>query len=94
MLAADKGHVLDELEQTVHRFGISVSANGTPAPGAESEIRCTFRLVTVDGAPADPPSFTTVAPKWEPGDTIPLGRRTLARDPSSSSPASWAQASP
>jgi hypothetical protein len=37
----------------------------------------TFRLVTGDGAPADPPSFTTVAPKWEPGDTIPLGKRTL-----------------
>jgi hypothetical protein len=40
-------------------------------------MTCTFRLVTVDGAPADPPSLTTVAPKWEPGDTIPLGRRTL-----------------
>jgi hypothetical protein len=40
-------------------------------------MKCTFRLVTVDGAPADPPSFTTVAPKWQPGDTIPLGRRTL-----------------
>jgi hypothetical protein len=25
----------------------------------------------------DPPSLTTVAPKWEPGDTIPLGKRTL-----------------
>ena len=37
----------------------------------------TFKLVTVDGAPADPPPLTTVAPKWEPGDTIPLGRRTL-----------------
>jgi hypothetical protein len=37
----------------------------------------TFKLETVDGAPADPPSLTTVAPKWEPGDTIPLGRRTL-----------------
>jgi hypothetical protein len=24
-----------------------------------------------------PPSLTKVAPKWEPGDTIPLGRRTL-----------------
>jgi hypothetical protein len=31
--------------------------------------------VTVDGAPADPASFTTVAPKLR--DTIPLGRRTL-----------------
>jgi hypothetical protein len=40
-------------------------------------MTCTFRLVTVDGAPADPPSLTTVAPKWEPGDTIPLGARTL-----------------
>jgi hypothetical protein len=40
-------------------------------------MTCTFRLVTVDGAPADPPSLTTVAPKWEPGDTIPLGPRTL-----------------
>jgi hypothetical protein len=37
----------------------------------------TFKLVTVDGSPADPPSLTTVAPKWEPGDTIPLGKRTL-----------------
>ena len=40
-------------------------------------MTCTFRLVTVDGAPADPPSFTTVAPNWQPGDTIPLGKRTL-----------------
>jgi hypothetical protein len=37
----------------------------------------TFRLATADGAPADPPSVTTVAPKWEPGHTIPLGKRTL-----------------
>jgi hypothetical protein len=40
-------------------------------------MTCTFRLETADGAPADPPPFTTVAPKWQPGDTIPLGRRTL-----------------
>jgi hypothetical protein len=33
----------------------------------------TFKLETVDGAPADPPSFTTVAWKWRPGDKIPLG---------------------
>jgi len=39
--------------------------------------RPTFKLETVDGAPAEPPSLTTVAPKWEPGDTVPLGRRTL-----------------
>ena len=37
----------------------------------------TFKLVTVDGTPADPPSFQTVAPLWRPGDTIPLGRKTL-----------------
>ena len=33
----------------------------------------TFKLVAVDGTPADPPQFTTVAPQWRPGDTIPLG---------------------
>jgi hypothetical protein len=33
----------------------------------------TFQLVTVEGTPADPPSFKTVAPQWKPGDTIPLG---------------------
>jgi hypothetical protein len=37
----------------------------------------TFQLVTADGAPADPPTFKTVAPLWRPGDTIPLGARTL-----------------
>jgi hypothetical protein len=37
----------------------------------------TFQLVTVDGAPADPPTFRTVAPLWKPGDTIPLGGRAL-----------------
>jgi hypothetical protein len=33
----------------------------------------TFKLVTVDGTAADPPTFKTVAPQWKPGDTIPLG---------------------
>ena len=37
----------------------------------------TFKLVTADGTPADPPTFNTVAPLWRPGDTIPLGARTL-----------------
>jgi hypothetical protein len=37
----------------------------------------TFRLVTADGTPADPPEFKPVAPLRRPGDTIPLGRRTL-----------------
>ena len=37
----------------------------------------TFELRRVDGTPADPPSFQTVASLWRPGDTIPLGRRTL-----------------
>jgi hypothetical protein len=40
-------------------------------------MTCTFLLETADGAPADPPSFRTVAPLWRVGDTIPLGRRTL-----------------
>jgi hypothetical protein len=36
-----------------------------------------FELRRADGTPADPPRLTTVAPLWRPGDTIPLGRRTL-----------------
>jgi hypothetical protein len=36
-----------------------------------------FRLEDEDGAPADPPSFRTSVLAWRPGDTIPLGRRTL-----------------
>jgi len=40
-------------------------------------MTCTFLLETADGSPADPPSFTTVAPKWVPEHTIPLGRKTL-----------------
>jgi hypothetical protein len=37
----------------------------------------TFRLVRLDGSPAQPPSFQTTVLVWRPGDTIPLGRRTL-----------------
>jgi hypothetical protein len=33
----------------------------------------TFKLETMDGAPADPPLFTTVASQWRSGDTVPLG---------------------
>jgi len=37
----------------------------------------TFKLETADGAPADPPSLTTIVALWRAGDTIPLGPRTL-----------------
>jgi hypothetical protein len=37
----------------------------------------TFELRRADGTLADPARLTTVAPLWRPGDTIPLGRRTL-----------------
>lgn len=36
-----------------------------------------FRLETVEGSPADPPSLTSALPNWQPGDTIPLGDRML-----------------
>jgi hypothetical protein len=36
-----------------------------------------FRLEKADGAPAEPPTLTSAVPNWGPGDTIPLGRRTL-----------------
>ena len=36
-----------------------------------------FKLETVDGKPADPPTHATAVPNWRAGDTIPLGHRTL-----------------
>jgi hypothetical protein len=36
-----------------------------------------FRLVQEDGSPADPPTLKSAVPDWRPGDTIPLGIRTL-----------------
>jgi hypothetical protein len=38
----------------------------------------TFRLELEDGTPAHPPTFRS-APgvSWKPGDTIPMGRKTL-----------------
>jgi hypothetical protein len=36
-----------------------------------------FKLEATDGAPADPPTFESVVPKWRPGDEIPLGSRSL-----------------
>lgn len=34
----------------------------------------TYRLEQEDRTPADPPTFQTAVPTWNPGDTIPLGR--------------------
>jgi hypothetical protein len=36
-----------------------------------------FRLETVDGAPAEPPTLSAAVPNWKAGDMIHLGRRTL-----------------
>jgi len=36
-----------------------------------------FRLETTEGRPAEPPTLSAAVPNWKPGDTIPLGRRTL-----------------
>jgi hypothetical protein len=36
-----------------------------------------YRLEQKDGTPADPPTLKTAVPEWRPGDTIPLGGRTL-----------------
>ena len=32
-----------------------------------------YKLEHEDGSPADPSTFSTAAPNWNPGDTIPLG---------------------
>jgi hypothetical protein len=36
-----------------------------------------FRLETVEGELAEPPTLSASVPNWKPGDTISLGRRTL-----------------
>jgi hypothetical protein len=36
-----------------------------------------FRLETVDGVAADPPTLEAAVPNWESGDSIYLGSRTL-----------------
>jgi hypothetical protein len=36
-----------------------------------------FKLETTDGAPAEPPTLPSAVPNWCPGDTIPLGGKTL-----------------
>ena len=36
-----------------------------------------FRLETVEGKPADPPTLSAAVPNWSVGDTIHLGDRTL-----------------
>jgi hypothetical protein len=36
-----------------------------------------FRLETAGGEPAEPLRLTSAVPNWRPGDTIPLGDRTL-----------------
>lgn len=37
-----------------------------------------FRLETVDGEPADPPTFEAAVPNWRLGDEIPLRSRWAA----------------
>ena len=36
-----------------------------------------FRLETVDGAPAEPPTISVAVPVLRVGDSVPLGKRTL-----------------
>jgi hypothetical protein len=36
-----------------------------------------FRLETLEGVPAEPPTIASAVPNWKAGDTIPLVRRTL-----------------
>jgi hypothetical protein len=36
-----------------------------------------FRLERTEGSPADPPTYRSSVLRWDQGDTIPLGGRTL-----------------
>jgi hypothetical protein len=60
------------------------------SPGWRSTAKTFANLERADGAPAEPSSFSSAVPNWAPGDTIPLGRRTLrvvgVRDDDADSP--------
>jgi hypothetical protein len=45
--------------------------------GDRTALGYTFRLELEDETPADPSTFRTSVLTWRPGDTIPLGARTL-----------------
>ena len=36
-----------------------------------------FRLETVEGEPAEPPTLSAIVPNWKPGDSIYFGHKTL-----------------
>jgi hypothetical protein len=36
-----------------------------------------FKLETIDGVPADPPTLASAVPNCKAGDLVPLGRKTL-----------------
>jgi hypothetical protein len=36
-----------------------------------------FRLETVEGEPAEPPTLSAAVPNWKPGDSIYFGYQTL-----------------
>jgi hypothetical protein len=36
-----------------------------------------FKLETRDGAPAEPPSFSSAVPNWGPSETIHFGHKTM-----------------
>jgi len=36
-----------------------------------------FRLETIEGEPADPPTLSAPVPNWNTGDSIHFGQRTL-----------------
>jgi hypothetical protein len=36
-----------------------------------------FKLETVEGEPAEPPTLSSAVPNWRSGDEIPLGHRSL-----------------
>src|SRR5215218_1090577 len=52
---------------------------GRPAPDAKGDrmVGFLFRLETIEGEPAEPPTVSVAVPNWRPGDTIHLGHRTL-----------------
>src|SRR6266487_3469047 len=69
------GDILRQAEKAIDDGDMLTAPFGSRKGG--DRMAFLFRLETADGVPAEPATLTSVVPNWRPGDTIPLGHRTL-----------------
>lgn len=76
--------VLIEVDANWRRFGSEILARddlclSRPAPAEKGDWMAgfLFKIVTVEGDPAEPPTVSVAVPNWKPGDTIHSRGKTL-----------------